>query len=121
MQRLREQIGAVQQLLRDAPDTPEDLTDGAKTLNEDIREFGREISQARRHARVFGAIDASTTRPTADQQWQAGQLWEDITGLVDRVNDIITNRMPALNRQLNEHGVRPSPGEPIKVPIRPGE
>jgi photosystem II stability/assembly factor-like uncharacterized protein len=121
VQRLREQIEAVQQLLRDAPDTPENLTDGAKTLNEDIRELGREISQARRDARVFGAIDGSTTKPTADQQWQAGRLWEDITGLVDRVNDIITNRMPALNRQLNEHGVRPRPGEPIKVPIRPGE
>ena len=35
------------------------------------------------------------------------------------MNVVITEKMPALYRALNEHGLRPSPGEAIEVPVKP--
>ena len=65
-----------------------------------------------------GAIDGSTTRPTTDQLWQIDTAWEKIPDTITRLNAIITDRMPALNRLLNEHGVRPDPGDVVELPIR---
>ena len=39
---------------------------------------------------------------------------------VERLNQLITTRMPALYRAMNEAGIRPDPGDPIPVPVPPG-
>ena len=65
-------------------------------------------------------LEGSTARPTADQLWQMEQAWDEVPGLIEQLNDMITHRLPALYDHLNEHGIRPDPGEAIEVPRRPG-
>ena len=44
-------------------------------------------------------------------------LSEDGSGILR--NEVISERMPALNALLDEHGIRPDPGAPIAIPTRP--
>ena len=57
-------------------------------------------------------------RPTEDQIWSIHQTWEAIPAVIERINDMLTNRMPGLEAMLADVGVRPSLGEPIRVPPR---
>jgi hypothetical protein len=50
---------------------------------------------------------------------QIDLAWDKVPGLIDRLNAVITTQMPALNAQLNEHGIRPLPGDPLEVPRKP--
>jgi len=52
--------------------------------------------------------------------WQVEQAWQEAPAAIERLNAIITNRLPALYGQLDQHGVRPDPGEAIAIPSRPG-
>jgi photosystem II stability/assembly factor-like uncharacterized protein len=88
---LTSQLGDIRQLLRDSPDVP---------------------------ASEVGSIEGSTTKPTADQQRLLERGWERLPGLIEQLNAIIADRMPALYAQLNDHGVWPSVGEPVEVPRR---
>ena len=117
---LNQQLAAIQQMLRDIEDAPQSLGDEATAISGELGAVSRELNQVNRNARAGSAIEASTTRPTADQEWQIDQAWEQVPDLITRLNDVITNRMPALYSQLDEHGIRPSVGEAIEVPSRPG-
>jgi hypothetical protein len=117
---LTQQIAEVQGLLRDAEDAPESLSEEATAISAALGELNRELNQINRSARGGGSIENSTTRPTADQLWQIEQAWEQVPDLITRVNEIITNRMPAFYAQLDENGIRPDPGEAVAIPVRPG-
>ena len=120
VRRLTEQITAVQDLLKASEAAPDSLKAEADSLRGDIRAVGEEINEARRGSRGTFAIEGSTTRPTADQLWQLEQAWEEVPALITQLNEIITTKMPALYRQLDEQGIRPNPGEVLEVPKRPG-
>lgn len=120
VQRLTRQLTDAKALLEGLDDAPQALMDDVDTLQAEVRELGREINQVAGGARGAGSIESSTTRPTADQLWQIDQAWEKVPGLITTLNQIITDRMPALNRRLDEEGIRPDPGEAVAVPRRSG-
>jgi hypothetical protein len=112
-------VSDVWELLSDTEGVPEELIEVAETMKTDLDSLRQDLSQASRNARVSNAIEGSTTRPTADQLWQMDRAWDEVPPLIEQLNDIITHRLPALYDHLNEHGIRPDPGEAIVVPRRP--
>ena len=108
----------VSALLREQEEGREDLSDEVSALLEEARELRGDINQAAAGARGAGAIESSSTRPTADQLWQLDQAWEKVPPLIERLNEIVTGEMPAIYRQLNELGIRPDPGEAVTMPMR---
>ncbi len=121
VERLTQQLRGIHRLVRDAGDAPESLRNEIRMLMRDLRRLDRRLSDRRRSEwRLGSALENSTSRPTQDQEWQLEQSWKLTTEVVEQLNEIITARMPALNRQLNEHGIRPGPSEPIAVPKKPG-
>ncbi len=78
------------------------------------------MNRANAGSRGSFSIEGSTTLPTADQLWQLEQAWEKVPPLITQINEIIETKMPALYRQLDEHGIRPDPGEPLAMPTPPG-
>ncbi len=76
------------------------------------------MGEARRNAGVAGAIQGSSTLPTADQLWQVDRAWEVMAELLDPLNELITSRVPALNAQLYAEGVMPKSGEAVVLPAR---
>jgi hypothetical protein len=118
--RLNQQLADIRSLLREANDVPEAIQEQVDSLRSELRELQQELQRAGAGAGAAFAIEASTTRPTADQLWQIDQSWEKLPGLINKLNEVINNKMPALYDALNEHGIRPDPGKPITVPTRSG-
>jgi hypothetical protein len=118
VRRLTQQVSGIRRMLRDHHNVPERVTTTVDTLESDLQDLGRRANQSNRLLRTSAAIEGATARPTAAQLAQIDKAWEDIPSLIDEINDIVNDRLPALNRQLDEHGVRPTPGDPIVIPTR---
>ncbi len=118
VQRVTAQLMEVSALLREQDEAPEDLSEDVSGLLEEARELRDDINQAAAGARGAGAIESSSTRPTADQLWQLDQAWEKVPPLIERLNEIVTDEMSALYRRLDEQGIRPDPGEAVTMPVR---
>jgi hypothetical protein len=118
VRRLTSQLGEVRELLGDNDDAPESIAEELETLSTEVRELGRDIGGAGSSRGVW-SIEGSTSRPTDDQLRAVERAWEELPGLIEQLNVIITERMPALYRQLDEHGVRPDAGDPVEIPERP--
>ncbi len=118
VQRVTTQLMEVSALLREQESAPEALSEEVSGLLEEARELGRDINQAAAGVRGANAIGSSSTRPTADQLWQLDQSWEKVPPLIERLNEVVTDEMPTLYRQLDEQGIRPDPGEPVTMPMR---
>ncbi|MDE0650505.1 MAG: sialidase family protein, partial [Gammaproteobacteria bacterium] len=89
VQRVTTQLMEVSALLRGQEEAPEDLTEDVSGLLEEARELGRDLNQGAAGARGAGAIESSSTRPTADQLWQLDQAWERVPPLIERLNEIV--------------------------------
>lgn len=119
MEKLTEQVADVRELLDSGVEVPDSVSAAAEQLSDDLDDLRRELSRVRRDARVFGSIEAATSRPTADEEWQIERVWQRAPALIDRLNGIIEARLPAMYDMLNRFGVRPVIGEPVEVPRRP--
>ncbi len=116
---LNEQMTEIQNLLRDNEDAPESLGEAATDVTTELAAIGRELGQASRGARGSYVLEGSTTHPSPDVVFQIDRAWEQVPDLIERLNAVITTQIPALYMQLNEHGIRQPPGEPLEVPRRP--
>ncbi|UCG86346.1 MAG: hypothetical protein JSW71_20990 [Gemmatimonadota bacterium] len=116
---LNEQLTEIQDLLRDNEAAPESLGEAATDITTELGAISRELGQASRGARASYMLEGSTTRPSPDVLFQIDRAWEQVPGLIERLNEVITTQIPALYAQLNDHGIRPSPGEALEVPRRP--
>lgn len=119
-QRLNEQLSAAEELLDDHSNASEALTATLTELQTELEAIRDGLDEARGWAGVAGAIQQSSTLPTEDQLWQVDQAWSVTPGLVERLNVLITRRVPAFNATLDAEGVRPDPGEAVPVPRRGG-
>ena len=125
VRRLTDQLRSIERLLQDTEEAgagagaPAELAEEVDSLQAQLEELNQDIGRAG-GGRVGNSIEGSTSRPTADQIWQLEQAWELLPTLLDQLNQIIDREMPALYDRLNEHGIRPDPGDPIPVPRRPG-
>ena len=120
VQRLTRQLADMRSLLDSAGSAPEEVTQAVDEVRDEVRELGRDLNRGQSGARSIGSVEGSTSRPSADQEWQLEQAWEALPDLITRINTLITERIPEINTLLNEHGIRPDPGEPLKVPRRSG-
>jgi photosystem II stability/assembly factor-like uncharacterized protein len=116
---LNEQISEIQELTKGSEDVPESIDSTVVDISTTLGDIGRDLGRASRGARVGRQIEGSTTRPSPDVLFQIDRAWEQVPGLIEQLNEVITTRMPALYDQLNQHGIRPSPGEPLEVPSKP--
>ncbi len=117
---LQGQIRDVRAQLQDREDVPEALSAEVGAIADELDEIQEEMGTVQRATRLSGAIEGSATRPTADQLWQIEQAWTDATEVIGRLNRVLEERMPALNRMLDENGIRPEVGEAVALPRRPG-
>ncbi len=121
VERVTRQLDEIGALLEDAESAPAALVERVEDVRERVREIGRELNEAGGgRGGGLGAAEGSHTRPTADQLWQLERAWERVPPLIERLNAIISSDLSDINRQLNENGVRPDPGDPVPLPRRPG-
>ena len=81
VQKLNGRLTEIEKLLKEHGDAPVTLQQEVDSLKEELRELRSEFNRANRDLRVSNSIEASTTLPTADQQWHVEKLWEDVPGL----------------------------------------
>jgi hypothetical protein len=120
LQRITQQLGDVRRLLREASDVPESISQEVDSLQSEVGELQQELRSAAQGAGAAFSIEASTSRPTTDQLWQLDQSWELLPSVIERINEVINTKMPALYGQLDQHGIRPDPGKAVTVPTRRG-
>jgi photosystem II stability/assembly factor-like uncharacterized protein len=102
---------------RSRPDTS--LAAAADSLTAELDSLGARIGRVS-PGRAVSGLESSASTPSADETWVIDRAWNEVPPLVDQLNRIITEGMPAFNRRLDQAGVRPSPGRPVTVPKRPG-
>jgi photosystem II stability/assembly factor-like uncharacterized protein len=120
LSRLKEQLGAVDGLIGEAASPPEGLADDVDAFLADVDSLDRELRDAARGANLTGQLQGMTGPPTADQLWWLERSWTEVPPLIQRVNSMVTGRMPELNRRLDAEGVRPDPGKAVPLPRRRG-
>ncbi len=118
--RVQGQLNDVKSLLAANDDAPQAIETEVEEMLEELEELSDELGDVRGNARAGQSAGAVYSAPTADQVWQLEQAWQDAPGVIERINEIVSSRMPALNRQLDEASLRPDPGETVPVPRRPG-
>jgi len=117
--RIRRQLTDAQRRVEEHADAPETLTDEIDAISEALDEVNDDLGDARQGAGVRGRLEDAHVRPTADQLWLIERGWEMLPGAIERLNGLITDRVPALYDAMNEAGIRPDPGEPVEVPVPP--
>jgi hypothetical protein len=117
-ERLADQMDEAAELLDDHDGAPDDLTEELEAIQDEIEAIRDGLQEARRWSGVAGAIQGSSTLPTEDQTWQIDAAWDAVPPLVERLNVLITSRVPDFNSALDAEGVRPDPGDPVPVPSR---
>ena len=117
--RLADQVRDARELLKKA-EAPDGLKAEADTLKTELDTLRARLGRAGRIGRLGRALERTGSAPTSDQKWQIEQAWQTVPPLIETLNTLISERMPAFYRRLNAEGVRPDPGKPLKVPRRPG-
>ena len=69
-------------------------------------------------ASAWRTIESATHPPTADQFWQIDRSWEKLPAVIERLNELLTERLPALNARVYAEGLRPTAGKAVAMPRR---
>ena len=117
--RLRDQLGDVDDLLRDAESPPDALSEEVAAIREELGDISDDLDRYSLR-RTRSAMEASTTRPTEDQLQLVDKAWNETPAIIARLNAVISTRMTALNRSLDQANIRADPGEIVEIPIRGG-
>jgi hypothetical protein len=117
---ISEQVSAVRDVLDSSDTAPDALSDEARQINSTLRELRQEMNVMRAGSSAFGAIERSHSLPTEDQLWQIDNAWTKAPAIIEGLNELITNRVPALVSQVYAPGIGPEPGGALEIPARPG-
>ena len=101
-----------------AAEPPEDLKEEVEAFREALEELQDDLNDAGRGASTWGRISRATNLPTADQLWQVDRSWEELPGVIERVNEILATRLPALFDRVLAEELQPELGEAVAVPVR---
>ena len=85
-----------------------------------IEQIEEELDDASGGANVWSRIQAASAPPTADALWQIERSWEEVPSLIDRVNQLISVRLPRLMGQVYTDVALPEPGDLVAMPQRGG-
>ena len=112
------QLDAVEERVAGAEEAPEGLEEEIEAFREALDEVDEELGDASGGASVWGTIQSASSLPAADQLWQTERAWNDLPAVIERVNGLLTVRMPALHARVYAPGVRPEVGEAVMMPVR---
>jgi len=87
-----------------------ELTAAADSLREDLQEA--------RPGRAAAGIERNAGPPSASQLAAIDRAWERVPPLVEEANAYVAERVSAFWDRMARAGVRPSLGDPVKVPKR---
>ena len=127
MGQMRQQLDQVEERVAAAEDAPEALAEEVEALGEALDEvqdemggggFGGGGSGAAAGANVWRTIESSSSPPTADQLWQIDRSWEELPAVIERLNGLLAERLPALNAMVYAEGLRPKALEAVVMPAR---
>ena len=116
MQQMMQQVTRAEERLGDAEEAPEDLAEEIEAVREALQELMGDLGDAGGGSNVYGQIERTTTPPTADQLWRIEQSWERLPAVIERVNEMVTERVPALLARVYPEGLRPEALEAVAVP-----
>lgn len=115
LERLRGQLEDVEGLVDGAARPDAALRDRVATLLEEIDALEEDLDDAGNGV-GFGAIASVTGPPTADQLWAVDRSYQRVPAVIERVNTMITERVPALYRDVYQPGAAPDPGPVVRWP-----
>ncbi|MDX1394901.1 MAG: hypothetical protein R3195_10930 [Gemmatimonadota bacterium] len=101
-------------------DVTETLTSELDAIEEELGEIDDQMDIVQDGAGARNGIERYHSAPHADALFQIERAWDALPGAVDRLNTLITSRMPALHQMVTAAELVPEPGDPIEVPRRPG-
>ena len=126
MGEMRDQLDQAEERVDAAENPPEALMDEIESFREDLEALQEEFGGGgfgggggpAAGAFAWQAIERATGDPTADQLWQIDRSWEELPAIVKRLNELLTDRLPALNAKVYAEGLRPKAGEAVAMPTR---
>jgi len=118
--RLENHLEDLEEELEGHEDVAESLMAEIEAIGEELDSIDEELGTARRGSSITGALGGYHTAPTADMLWQLERAREVLPGAVERLNALISTRMPALFDAVQAAGLRPDLGDPISIPGPPG-
>jgi hypothetical protein len=116
---------AVQSVLKALPRAPAELVAEVEKISEEVSTIARESQPATglfggtMAARfrvadqinmVYAYVEGSTAPPTEDQKRMMHSATEQLGELMDQLNRLVKDVIPALNQKLDQHGVPWTPG-----------
>ena len=116
--KLGEQFNETFALLEAYDGDTDSLSQALEAMQSELEEISEGLGEARSWTGVANAIQGSSTLPTEDQFWQVDAAWDAVPPLIERLNTLITNQVPAVYTEMDAMGVRPSPGDALSVPRR---
>jgi hypothetical protein len=118
---MNERISEIRSAIEEADlsdEAREALIEEVDAVEEELEDVGEAMGRANRSGRT-GGMENWSGLPTADQLWSIQATWDEIPGVIEDVNTLLTDRMPALEGRIAEAGLRPAAGKPVEVPRRP--
>ncbi len=131
---LKRELDSVQKTLKKISSVPEVISEQIETTAQELEEIkikltgdpelgyrGRRFSVQGRLRMLGEAIESYTVAPSGRQVLQIKERKEELGGLIQRINKIIEEGIPRLNKLLNENNIpHMLPGKAIKFDIQPG-
>jgi hypothetical protein len=121
LQAMNRRVADVREAMKEADLTEaerEALTEEVEAVAEELEAAGEAMGRASLAARA-GGMENWSGAPTADQLWSIETTWTELPGVIEQINGLLTNRMPAFEARVIEAGLKPPAGTPVQVPRRP--
>lgn len=136
VQTLKTQMTSLQESLRRTPNVSKEVNDAVNVVSEQVDDIQRRLVPVfdqsgsagpplpdaprpllGRVGQFFGGLDNYTAAPTSDQSARLSELTTELKSLVDRLNKLIDESIPNLNKQIRESGVTfVNPGSRVPFP-----
>ena len=112
------QLSEVETLLEAAGDPSATISEEVGAIRTLVEELEDELDAASGGAGVMGRIQSFSGPPTGDDLWQIERSWEAVPAIIERINVVVTERMPSLLAGVYDDAVRPDTGDPVPMPER---
>ena len=113
-----EQLAGVEALLKSADHPSEAISEEIGAIRGLVEELEDELDAASGGAGVLGRIQGFSGPPTDDDLWQIERSWQAVPAIIERINTVLTERMPSLLSGVYVDAVRPDAGDPVPTPRR---
>lgn len=115
---VRDRLDEVEELLAEAEDAPAGIADELEALRAEIEAIEEEVDDAAVGSGAWSRIQAFSGPPPADELWRIERSWEMLPPVIERVNAVATERLPALLSRVYTPDARPPAPDPAPLPRR---